>query len=238
MQKTIFKILLVVFAMSLLICCIHADENDDSPEWVNQLPQAKNESVNQLFIVAGIGMNSSSAAISMHERDAEGHWKQVLSTPGFIGKEGLCLEEEHSEDTTATPMGVYKFNRAFGIADDPGCAISYFKVNNSTYWSGDEAIHYNEMVDINVHPKLNMTNSEHILDYQHQYRYCLNINFNENGTPGKGSAIFLHCFDPIKPYTGGCVAVPENVMVEIMRNVNPDCVVVIDTVDNLNVTFN
>lgn len=82
-----------------------------------------------------------------------------------------------------------------------------------------------------------MTNSEHIIEYENQHQYCLNINFNENGTPGKGSAIFLHCFDPKKPYTGGCVAVPEDVMIDIMQNVNPDCIVIIDTFENLNATF-
>ncbi|MCR4892133.1 MAG: hypothetical protein K5989_08145, partial [Lachnospiraceae bacterium] len=101
--------------------------------------------------------------------------------------------------------------------------------------SGDdrEGMHYNEMVNIKDYPDLNMENSEHIIDYDYQYRYCLNISFNEEGTPGRGSAIFLHCFGSYKPYTGGCVAVPENIMKLIMQKVDPDCVVVIDTVEDL-----
>ncbi|MCR5098275.1 MAG: hypothetical protein K6B14_04930 [Lachnospiraceae bacterium] len=42
---------------------------------------------------------------------------------------------------------------------------------------------------------------------------------------------------PEKPYTGGCVSVPENIMKLIMQNVKSDCVVVIDTMDNLNFEF-
>ncbi len=72
-------------------------------------------------------------------------------------------------------------------------------------------------------------------DYDYQYRYCLNISFNEDGTPGRGSAIFLHCFGPWKPWTGGCVAIPENIMRKVMQNVREDCVVVIDTFENLGV---
>ena len=33
----------------------------------------------------------------------------------------------------------------------------------------------------------------------------LNISFNEEGTPGRGSAIFLHCLGPQKPCTGGFI---------------------------------
>ena len=60
---------------------------------------------------------------------------------------------------------------------------------------------------------------------------------NNEGTPGRGSAIFLHCFGPLKPYTGGCVALPENLMKLVMQTVREDCVVVIDTLENLGGSF-
>ena len=116
---------------------------------------------------------------------------------------------------------------------DPGCQIPYIQVDDNTYWSGDPERQYNQMVDIRDVPDLLMDDSEHIVDYQYQYQYCLNISFNEDGTPGRGSAIFLHCLGPQKPWTGGCVAVPENIMKLIMQNVREDCVVVIDTLENL-----
>ena len=89
------------------------------------------------------------------------------------------------------------------------------------------------MIDIREFPDLDKTNSEHITDYEYQYQYCLNISFNEEGAPGRGSAIFLHCLGPLKPYTGGCIAVPENIMMLIMQKVSADCVVVIDTLESL-----
>ena len=208
-----------------------------SPEWVKALPQAQDEAVAQLFIVAGMGMDNTTATISMHRRDADGNWQQILSTPGFVGKNGLCLDTDHVEGCGQTPLGVYRFNKAFGIAADPGCALDYIQVNDDTYWSGDPNYHYNEMMQINDYPELAMDDSEHIVDYTYQYQYCLNISFNEEGTPGRGSAIFLHCLGPTKPYTGGCVAIPQNIMELVMQNVSEDCVVVIDTVENLGVTF-
>ena len=206
-----------------------------SPEWVTNLEQAKDENTQQLFVVAGMGMDKTTASISMHERDENGNWIQILSTPGYVGKNGLCLDADHAEGCGQTPIGVYHFNKAFGIADNPGCAFDYTKVTDDTYWSGDmrDGMRYNEMVDIKDYPDLDMENSEHIVDYEYQYQHCLNISFNEDGTPGRGSAIFLHCIGPTKPYTGGCVAIPENIMKIVMQRVNEDCVVVIDTLDNI-----
>ena len=206
-----------------------------SPEWVTKLPVAQDENVKQLFVVAGLGMDKTTASISMHERSEDGKWEQILSTPGFVGKNGLCLDADHKEGCGQTPVGVYKFNKAFGIAADPGCAIPYIQVTDDTYWSGDirEGYHYNEMVNLSDYPDLDMENSEHIVDYIYQYQYCLNISFNEDGTAGRGSAIFLHSFGPTKPYTGGCVALPEYMMKMVMTNVDPDCVVVIDTLENM-----
>lgn len=209
----------------------------DSPEWVQKLQAAKDTNTKQLFVVAAMGMDKTTAYISMHEKDSSGNWKQILSTPGYVGKNGLCLDADHKEGSGQTPIGTYHFNKAFGIANDPGCSIPYTKVTDDTYWSGDFDNQYNQMVDIKQVPNLKKDDSEHIMDYEYQYQYCLNISFNEEGTPGRGSAIFLHCIGPQKPYTGGCVAVPENIMKLIMQKVNKDCVVVIDTFDNMDGKF-
>lgn len=205
----------------------------ESPEWVANLPAAQDEGARQLFVVAGMGMDRTTATISMHQRAEDGSWQQILSTPGFVGRNGLCLDADHAEGCGQTPVGVYHFNKAFGIAPDPGCAIPYIRVDEDTYWSGDPDYRYNEMVDIKDYPELAMDDSEHIVHYEYEYQYCLNISFNEDGTPGRGSAIFLHCLGRAKPYTGGCVAIPENIMRLVMQSVTEDCVVVIDTLENM-----
>ena len=207
-----------------------SQEPQNSPEWVTKLDAAKN--AKQLFVVAGY--ERSTAWISMHEKDADGSWKMIMSTPGFIGKEGLGKTKEGDG---MTPVGTFKFNKAFGIADDPGCAMDYTKVDDDTYWSGDSDLMYNQMVSIKDYPDLKKDDSEHIFDYQYEYQYCLNISYNEDGTPGKGSAIFLHCFGDRKPRTGGCVAIPEEQMYFVMRHVNPGCVVVIDSMENFGAEF-
>ena len=209
---------------------------DLSPQWVRELPQAKDSNNDQLFIVAASGMDETSAAVSLHERDEDGNWIQILSVDGCVGKNGMVYDEERKEGCGRTPIGEYRFNMAFGIAPDPGCAFSYIQVTDDLYWSSDmrDGMHYNEMVSINDCPDLDTKNSEHLIDYTKAYQYCLNISFNEECTIGKGSAIFLHCYGSNSSYTAGCVAVSEDDMVRIMNFAGPECVVIIDTADNLN----
>lgn len=201
---------------------------EPSPEWVAQLPEAATS--DQLFVVAGVG--ETTAYVSMHQKNEKGEWEQLLTTPGYIGKKGLGKTKEGDGKT---PVGTYHFNFAFGIADDPGCAIEYHKATDDSYWSGDprEGFRYNQYVDIKDLPELDTNECEHIYDYYVHYQYCLNISYNEEGTPGLGSAIFLHCLGPQKPYTGGCVAIPQDKMVKVMQNVREDCAVVIGSLKDI-----
>ena len=224
MQKLFFALILVV---SFMFANLAAAQ---SPQWVQNLPAAKNAS--QMLVVAAVGRTT--AWVSMHEKDADGIWQQTMSTPAFIGKYGLGKTREGDNKT---PVGTFHFNAAFGIAPDPNCLIPYTQVDEFLYWSGDPNFHYNEMVDIRDFPALNKDDSEHIIDYNPHYTYALNISYNENGTPGKGSAIFLHCFGPAKPFTGGCVAIPTDKMLLVMQTVTPDCAVVIDSLEILGGSF-
>jgi L,D-peptidoglycan transpeptidase YkuD (ErfK/YbiS/YcfS/YnhG family) len=222
---------LVTCLLSLTGCSggkVDLTKAEDSPEWVASLEQAQD--AEQLFVVAAVGKRT--AYVSMHQKDANGVWKQIITTPAFIGKNGLGKEKEGDYKT---PVGTYHFNYAFGIAKDPGCALDYQQVTDDDYWSGDqrEGYHYNEMVSIKDLPDLNTDDCEHIVDYTYHYQYCLNISYNEEGTPGKGSAIFLHCLGPYKPFSGGCVAIPKDQMITVMRNVREDCVVVIDSLKKI-----
>lgn len=206
---------------------------EPSPEWVTKLPEA--DTAKQLFVVAAY--EGTTAWVSMHEKDKSGKWQMIMSTPGFIGKNGLGKTKEGDG---MTPVGTFSFNRAFGNSSDPGVtAFEYVKADSNTYWSGDvrEGMHYNELVSLKDYPDLDKKESERIVDYPIHYQYCLNISYNAKGEPGKGSAIFLHVFGDRKPYTGGCVAIPLDMMRFVMKNVVKNCVVIIDSLENLGGSF-
>ena len=76
------------------------------------------------------------------------------------------------------------------------------------------------MVPLYKFPGLDKEASEHIADYTVHYVYCLNISYNEEATPGDGSAIFLHCFGSNR-YTLGCISVAEENMIKILKTISP-----------------
>ena len=210
------------------------DAKNLSPKWVRNLSQAKNSENTQLLIVAADGMSRSTAKVSMHERDKDGNWIQIFSVKGLVGKNGMVADKDRKEGCKKTPIGVYTFDKAFGIANDPGCKIKYTKVTKDLYWSGDQrkGMQYNKMVSIKDYPDLDKKNSEHLIDYTKAYQYCLNISFNKECKLGKGSAIFLHCTGNSN-YTAGCVSIPKSTMLKVMKRVSPGCVVIIDTASKL-----
>ena len=240
MEKNVLTTALAFF-LALTACGVKAQEknSDDykginvvSPDWVGKLDAAKD--AEQLFVVAAFRSDATGAWISLHEKQKDGSWRMVMTTPGFVGRNGVG---EACESVPTTPRGVFRFNRAFGIADDPGCAIPYVKADNDTYWSCDprEGGRYNQLVNAKELPEYDFPNgeSEHIVDYVWHYQYCLNISYNEEGVPGKGAGFFLHCFGPVKPFTAGCVAIPKDVMKFVMRRVDEKTVVVIDSYEAL-----
>ena len=195
-----------------------------SPEWVTKLDAAKDSE--QMIVIAGV--DKSTAYITMHEKDESGKWQQLIATPGFIGLEGLG---DANIEQTLTPVGTFTVDKAFGLADDPGCQMEYTKVDDSYYWSGDarEGMHFNELVSVNDVPDLNTEESEHIADFDAAYQYVLNMGYNSECVEKKGFGFFLHYFRINRPYTGGCAAVPENIMKFIMQHVKPGCRVTINS---------
>lgn len=136
-----------------------------SPEWVTKLEATKD--AEQLIVVAGTA--KTTAVITMHEKNKDGEWEQIISSPGFIGEDGLG---EANIYDCYTPVGAFTIDKAFGVADDPGCQMEYTKVDENYYWSGDprEGMHFNELVNIKDVPGLDTKNCERITDYACPYQ--------------------------------------------------------------------
>lgn len=200
----------------------------ESPEWVSKLAETAAKDAEQLIVVAGVG--KTCGYITMHEKEG-GAWKQIIATPGFIGKDGLG--DANIEDAY-TPVGTFTIDKAFGLEADPGCAMEYTQVDDTYYWSGDarEGMHFNELVTTRDLPDLDVEESEHIVEFDYAYRYVLNMGYNAECEVQKGFGFFLHSFRVNRPYTGGCVAVPEDIMRFIMQHVKPGCRIAIDSLDN------
>ena len=203
---------------------------------------------NQIMVVA---VSKDGANLCLYERkELDGNWKNgvkqatdenkkeyeettwqlVLETEAIIGKNGLGKTKEGDGKT---PVGVFRFTKAFGILENPGAKMEYTQVNKSHYWVDDsDSNYYNQFVSTEE-VSLDWSSAEHILDYGKSYHYVLATSYNLERIPGKGSAVFLHCTSEKSEVTAGCVAVPEVYMREIMRRVTQDCVLIIDRTENV-----
>lgn len=165
----------------------------------------------QIVLVEYTG--GSSATLSVHEK-LGGVWTQLLETSAYVGKNGIGKTKEGDKKT---PVGTYNLNTPFGIKDDPGSILPYTKVTKYHYWCGSSSSeYYNKLVDSQVTGRSCTSSDEHLIDYKTVYNYCMFIDYNAEGKPGKGSCIFLHCKGS-KKYTAGCVAIGEESMKKIIQ---------------------
>ena len=223
------KIFLAVVTLLMFACSTALAQ--PSPQWVKNLPAARDSE--QMVVVAWI--QDTTAWISMHEKNLNGAWEMIMTTPGFIGKNGIG---KIRIDDNKTPVGTFRFDYAFGIAPDLGCAIPYTQINENHYWSGDWNYKYNQFVDVREAPaNFNKQTSEHLVDYASSYVYVLNINYNAECTPTKGFGLFMRCFDDSKTWTAGGIALPEEKMRFVMQHVRPDCLCIIGSLNDFGGTL-
>ena len=209
-----------IFLSILFILCIAC------MAWAE--PKAAQDASQYITISVGKGSN---AEFNFYEHDVDNNFKEIMQAKAYIGKKGLGKTREGD---MKTPVGVFHFTEACGILPDPGSKIGYTQVDGTHYWVGDSSSsYYNKFVSTRDYDDFNKKDSEHIIDYNLAYKYVLNISYNEDGKPGLGSAIFLHCQTKNK-FTGGCVAIPENIMREVVKRVNSDCIIIIDKAKNIN----
>lgn len=158
-----------------------------------------------LVVVEGTG--GSRCRVYAYERSESG-WEQRLETEGYLGLSGMSNHRISGDKTT--PIGVFQMNTPFG-QDDPleGFPSNYLKVKESHVWTDDTNVMVDDASAVGEHVGT--------FWYDEYYDYAIDAGFNRNGIAGQGSALFLHCIGQGKDYTSGCVAIPKDQMIAVMR---------------------
>lgn len=188
--------------------------------------RGKIESISQdvAQVITVIGNGEHNGRLSMFEK-RDNRWVRLFSYLCSVGAGGIA--DIKREGDKITPSGMYTLGIIFGCADNPGTENKYLKVNDNMYWIDDSnSEHYNQLVDIG-NSKIIFTSAEHLSDYPVQYKYAVSVDYNIEGIPGKGSAIFLHCTNNLDKGTSGCIAVDEEAMKNIIVNLKNDAVIII-----------
>ncbi len=213
-HRTLSPIILAILLL-LTACCPREAE-----PWRSVLRQyAGEDDVRELLLVRYMG--GSDASVTYYAKTSACRWKRVFETGAIVGKNGL---RKTREGDAKTPEGDFGVLTAFGILPDPGTALPWLPVTESTFACDEEGPWYNRIIDTAaVHHDCK---GEDMFHTAPQYNYGLALDYNADCVWPEGSAIFFHCKGP-KPYTGGCIAIDEAPLREILTTCHPGLRIII-----------
>ncbi|NEK84372.1 hypothetical protein GCU60_01120 [Blastococcus saxobsidens] len=171
----------------------------------------------QVVTVVAPSARSTSAQLTAWERGPEG-WRPVLGPmTARIGSAGIGRA---SETTTRTPAGTFSLTEAFGRAGNPGTALPYRLVDGDDWWVSDvRSPRYNHYAECARGTcDFDEAAAENLFD-EPMYPQAVVIDYNRGGTPGAGSAFFLHVSNGAP--TAGCVAIDAGSLTALLRWLDP-----------------
>ena len=137
-------------------------------------------------------------------------WKAVFATEGNIGAGGMNLNRVRGDKST--PVGVWMMNTPFGQKPAlEGFPSDYIQVSKHHVWTDDT----NKLI---VDETGKIAGERVGTDsYSGFYDYVIDAGFNKNAVTEKGSALFIHCQKGASAPSSGCVKIPTETMVELMK---------------------
>jgi L,D-peptidoglycan transpeptidase YkuD (ErfK/YbiS/YcfS/YnhG family) len=189
------------------------------PEMMTALPAG----TRQIIIITGDKIGSNSGHLALYNKAGTG-WTEVMNVAANFGKNGLIDGEKRRQGNLQTPTGIWTIGSfLFGLHPSPpaGTLMRYRPITADSYWSSVRDSTYNTWVGHRV-------SGEHLIDSDPQYEYAFNTGYNSPPNErviGRGTAIFIHCFEPpdnsLGKYTHGCVAISRENMIELFTRLDP-----------------
>lgn len=185
----------------------------------------------KLLIVVGNPSDPAKSVLTYYEKDGAGKLQPVFTAEAVSGMNGITMDK--TEGDKKTPQGIYSFTMAFGMKDDPGSILPYRKVKNGDNFVDDgSSRYYNRLVN-EFEVAKDWNSAENLIRQAPHYNYALVLNYNETCTPGKGSAIFLHCPKTANNTgTSGCISIPEERMKELVTKVDQNTRIIVVPEEN------
>jgi L,D-peptidoglycan transpeptidase YkuD (ErfK/YbiS/YcfS/YnhG family) len=184
-------------------------------------------SATQVVTVTAPSTGSTTATLQAWSKSGSAWRKVGPAVPGFVGSNGMSTHT--NEGLSATPMGSFTLTQAFGANSDPGTDLPYFRTTPADWWisqtSGRGADLYNTHQRCASNCAFTRGDPNEHLHYETPYyNYAVVIDYNTANAPGgvklgAGSAFFLHV-EHNGP-TAGCVSIPQDQLVRIMRWLDP-----------------
>ncbi|MDO4788653.1 MAG: L,D-transpeptidase family protein [Johnsonella sp.] len=173
--------------------------------------------IDHIVVICGHSDNKNKVTVNDYTKAQDGSWKKNWAVNGICGSNGISSEKK--EGDKKTPEGFFAPTLTFGIKDDPGSGMHYHKIRRGDLWVDDpESPYYNRMVNASETPK-NWNSAENMIEEAPYYHYGIALDYNSDGVPYKGSAIFIHCTKTDQDkYSAGCIRIPEEYMKTLIRS--------------------
>lgn len=173
----------------------------------------------QVVSVQGVG--GTKATIGIWQRTGDS-WDAVeRNIPSDVGSAGFASVA--SDDSPATPTGVFSLDYAFGTEPSVAHGLDYLQVDANDWWDGDPA-----SPNYNTHQRcaesacsFDTSLSEELDGYQR----AIVMGVNKSRKPGGGSAFFVHATDGGP--SAGCVTLDDTALVRLIGWLRPGAVIAI-----------
>ncbi len=186
---------------------------------VSTLKAAKDNK--HLVLIVADTEDKTKVKVLDYTKDEQGVWRNNWIVEGICGKNGISADKK--EGDKKTPEGQFSALMNFGIEKDPGSKLPYHKISKNDFWVDDsESVYYNQMVNINK-VKKDWSSAENMIKQAPYYNYAIALDYNKEGVPYKGSAIFIHCTKTAQDtYSAGCVRIAQEDMIQLVQEVDAD----------------
>jgi L,D-peptidoglycan transpeptidase YkuD (ErfK/YbiS/YcfS/YnhG family) len=195
--------------------------SNGSAAWASKrglpLPVATGATTQVITVVAS-SPTATTAQLTAWVPGPQGWVRALGPITAYVGSGGIGAAGETS---TRTPAGTYTLTEAFGRKAAPGTRLPYRGVDHHDWWVSDvDSDLYNQHTRCAAGScPFDESAGENLFDAGAVYDYAVVIDYNREGTPGAGSAFFLHVTND-RP-TAGCVAIARTQLVSLMRWLDP-----------------
>jgi L,D-peptidoglycan transpeptidase YkuD (ErfK/YbiS/YcfS/YnhG family) len=182
------------------------------------------EGSRQMIVATGAKLGSKNGQVRIYNLE-NGQWTLVFSTPCRFGSNGLINGEKRAEGSRTTPTGIWRpGNWVWGWHKEApsGTKMPYRQTTEKVWWSCARDSTYNTWVESSKR-----ISGEHLVDVRIQYEYAFSTGYNSppnQVVKGRGTAIFLHVFDPPwyhGGYSAGCIGISRSAMIRVFRTLDP-----------------
>lgn len=192
------------------------------PLFISQMPPSEYAGSSQVIVVTAPSYHSyTGATLTAYQKTTSGWSIAFGPMEAQIGYNGFAAPGKTYEGDGMTPSGSYSFGFFFGIDPAPsGIRFQYVQAPQAGIWCWDENVdsaNYNTLQPCsNINPAMPYED----LHTPTAYNYAATINFNTNPVVrGFGSGIFFHVTPG--PNTGGCVAINQSSLIQVLQWLDP-----------------